>query len=78
VFLNAVDLRDVRVVERRQDLGFAFKAGQPLGVLREGLGKDFDRHFAGEPSVLGAVHFAHTARADGRENLVGTQASSGS
>jgi hypothetical protein len=31
-FLEALDSRDVRVVQRGQDLRFAFEAGQPIGV----------------------------------------------
>jgi len=30
--LEAVDLRDVRMVERRQRLRFAVEAGEPLGM----------------------------------------------
>ena len=38
-FFQAVDLRDVRMVERGQHLGFALEARQPLGVIHEGVGE---------------------------------------
>ena len=41
--LDAVDLRDVRVVQRGEHLGFARKAGEPVGVLCQGLGQHLDR-----------------------------------
>ena len=33
IFLNAIDAADVRVIERREDLGFALEARQPIGVV---------------------------------------------
>ena len=40
-------------------------------------GKDLDRYLPIELGVLGAIHFAHAARADGRKDLVRSQTSSG-
>ena len=41
--LEAVDVRDVRMVQRRQRPGFAVEARAPVGVEGEGLGQDLDR-----------------------------------
>ena len=38
VLLQAVDLRDVRVVERREQLGLALEPGQPVRVVGERVG----------------------------------------
>ena len=58
---EAVDRRDVRVVQRRQHLRFPLEAGQPLGVVDEGVGEDLQRDIAVELGVAGLVHLAHAA-----------------
>ncbi len=62
--LQAVDLGDVRVVQRGQQLGFALEAGEPLGIGGERLGQHLDRHLAVERGVHGAPDHAHAALAD--------------
>ena len=42
-FYEPVDRADVRMVERREKLRLPLEPRQPLGVLRDRLGKDFDR-----------------------------------
>ena len=37
--LQAVDLRDVRMIQRRQRLGFALEARQPLGICAKASGR---------------------------------------
>src|SRR5579864_2663187 len=64
--------RDVRMIERRQRLGFSCEPGEALRVVRERLRKEFDRHVTVEPGVAGAVDLAHAARAEEREDLVRT------
>jgi len=62
--LDAVDGGDVALVQRRQQLGFAFEAAQPLGILRQ-LGREqLDRHLAIELAVDRLPHHAHPALAD--------------
>jgi len=60
-FFEAVNARDVRVTERRQYLRFPVKARHPLGVVREVLGQELQRHFAVQARVGGTEHFAHAA-----------------
>ena len=74
---QAVDLRDVEVVERRQRLRLAFKARPPVSVGREAGRHDLDSDVAAQPRVGGPVHFSHAAGADGRHDLVGTNRGSG-
>ena len=48
-FFEAVDRRDVRMIERREELRFALEARQPVGVLREAFGQHLEG--AGGPPV---------------------------
>jgi hypothetical protein len=45
---------------------FQRKPLQPVRVGREGSGKNLDGNVAVEAGIAGAVHLAHTARAQGR------------
>src|ERR1700694_5614477 len=58
------------MVERGQDLGFALEAGHALGVAGKRLGQNLQRNIALQLGVAGAVHLAHAAGTDGREDLV--------
>ena len=62
--LEAMDRRDVRVIERRQQARFAFEAGKALAVG----GKRRRQHLQGDLSaqtrVMRAEHFAHAAGAE--------------
>ena len=70
--LDAIDLRDVRVVELRQQLRLALEARETLLVLGERCRQDLDRDFALEPRVVRAVDLAHAAFAQLGGDLVGT------
>ena len=70
---QAVNGGDVRMVEGRQHLRFTLEAGQPLGVVDEGVGEDLQRDIAVEFGVTGLVHFARAACADGGEDFVGAE-----
>jgi len=74
--LETVDVTDVRMIERRQHLRLAPEPGEPVGVIREGVGKNFQRDVAIEPGVPRAENFAHPAFADGADDFVGTETSS--
>ena len=76
-FLKAVNSGDIGMVQRCQRLRFALEAGHAVGVLSESSGQYLDGHLAMQPGVLRAVDLTHSARADGREDFVGTEASSG-
>ena len=59
--LEAVDRRDVRVVERRQQLGFALESGQVIGIGRQRGRQGLQRHVAIELRIARAIHLAHAA-----------------
>ena len=48
------------MIQRGQHLGFAFKPGQPVGIARERLRQDFERHVLVELGVSGAIQNVRT------------------
>jgi len=46
-------------------------------MLSERRGQRLDGDVAAEPRVARAIHFAHAARAERRDNLVGAEAAAG-
>ena len=75
---EAIDLRDVRVIQRGERPGLAVEAGEPLGIPGHGVGQDLDGHRTAEVRVGGAVHLAHPAGADLLGDLVRTDSRAGS
>ena len=67
---HAVDRRDVRMVQRREQLRFAMKARQALRVAGDFRQQHFDRDVAVELRVARAVHLAHAACPEQRLNLI--------
>ena len=74
---HAVDLRDVGMVQRRENFGLALKPRETLRVLSESRRQNLDRYFAIKLGVSGPIYFAHAARANRRKNLVGSQTRAG-
>src|SRR5262249_10914830 len=74
--LEAMNGRDVQVVERGQELRFALEAGQAFAVGRELGWKNLQRHVAIELRIACAIDLAHTAGAERREDLVRAESSS--
>jgi hypothetical protein len=70
--LDAVNGRDVRVVERGQRLGFAREPRQPVIVTCDSVGKDFQRDVSLQSEIAGTVHFAHSAGAESIDDFVWT------
>ena len=68
--LEAVNVRDVWMIQRRQRLRFSCEPSEAFRVVREGLGQHFDRDVTVEPGVAGAVDLAHAACAEEREDLI--------
>ena len=70
-----MDLCDVRVVQRRKQLGFAMEPRHTIDVVDTGRPHHFDCDVTVEPAVSSAIHLAHAARAEDGHDLVGTDAS---
>ena len=59
-FLKAVQLRDVWMVQRSEDLRFTLKPRNAFGVVSEVVGKDLDRHIATQLRVVRTIDLAHS------------------
>ena len=59
--LEAVDRRDVGVIERGEEPGFTLEAGEAIRIGGEGRRKDLDRDVAFQARIARAIHFAHAA-----------------
>jgi hypothetical protein len=70
LFVETVDRRDSRMIERRQDLGFALEAQSALGISGEARRQDLDRRVAVECLVAGAKDLPHPAFTDLLEDAV--------
>jgi hypothetical protein len=73
-FLETVDGRDVGMVERGEDAGFATEARDPIGIVDEGRRQGLDRDVAAEPRVVRPVDFTHPPGAERRDELVRPEA----
>ena len=74
---EAVDVRDVRMVERGEGLGFACESGESVAVVRERVRQDFHRDIAIELGVGRPVHLPHPAFAYLRGDFVDAEARAG-
>src|SRR5204862_1718054 len=72
-FTEFVDRNDVGMIESRNGSGLADKPAHALSIFGEFRWQSFQRNLAVELSVLGKVHFSHSAFADLRANFVMTQ-----
>ena len=72
---NVVQDQNVGVGQCRDGQRLAPKPGQRLRVIRQMLGKNFNGDIAIQASIAGAIHFAHAARANGRNKLIRAEAS---
>jgi hypothetical protein len=68
-FFEAVDRGDVRMVQRREGLGFTLEASQAIRIVRERLGQNLDRDIAVQLGIAGAKDFAHAPAADQVDQL---------
>lgn len=59
------------MIQRGYRARLLLETPQAVHVLGQGRGEDLDRDLAPEPRIFGAIYFAHAARADRRDNLVG-------
>ena len=69
--LEVVDDRDVWVIQRSQQLGFALESGDAVRFRCECIGQDLDRHEPLQPGVPGSIHLAHSAGPDEANDFIG-------
>jgi hypothetical protein len=65
---HAEDDGDVGVIQRGEQLRFAFKARDPLRVAAEQVGEDFDGDLPVQVRVLSTIDFSHTSSAEFLDN----------
>jgi hypothetical protein len=62
--LQAVNRRDVGMIERGKDLGYALETSHALRITCESGRKNLDGYIAPQLRIPGAIHLPHPARAD--------------
>ena len=72
-----VDRRNVGVVQRREQFGFALKASKPVAIPRERERQNLDRDLAFQLRVRRTKHLPHATLADLGRDLVDAETSSG-
>jgi len=74
--LQSVHGRDVRMIQGGENLRFALKTREPVGIGRHRGREDFDGDLTFQFGVVGAVHLAHAARPKRRQNFIATETGS--
>ena len=59
-----MNLRDVRMIERGEDFGFALEPCEPLRITDQPRGQHLDRNGPLQMRIRRAIDFAHTADPD--------------
>ncbi len=72
-FLEAVDTRDVGMIERRENLSLALEASHTIGIVCESVWKKLDRDAAPEFCVARPVDFAHATGAQRADHFIRTE-----
>ena len=70
---HIVEHADIGMLKLRDDLGFPFEAGAQLGAGHQLRVQNFDGDRPLQSRITGAIHFTHTARAEGRFDFVGAK-----
>ena len=70
---TAMDVRDVWVVERGEDVGLPLESSEAVRIVREERREDLDSDVAIQTRITGTIDLPHPSRANQRENLVRTQ-----
>jgi hypothetical protein len=69
-FLEAVDVRNVGMVQRGERLGFPGESGKAVRISGKGVGQDLQRDIAIELRIAGPKHLPHSPFADRRGDVV--------
>ena len=73
LLLEAVERRDVRVIQRSEHLRLPLEAGQAAGIGGHRRRQHLDRHVADETRVVRPIDLAHSSGADQGPDLVHAQ-----
>ena len=61
------------MVQRGEDPGFAFEARQAIGIVRERLRQNLERHVSVELGISRSIHLIHAVFADLGGDRVGAE-----
>jgi hypothetical protein len=67
---QAVDGRNVRMIQRGEDFGLSLKSGQSVSIPSEHWGQNFDGDVTLQLGVGRSIHLAHAAFANRRDDFV--------
>ena len=76
-FFQPIDRRDVRMIERSDDLCFAPKSSESIRIRRHRCGEHLDRHLALQVRVGRTVDLSHAADTNLCSDFVDAESSSG-
>ena len=71
--LEAVDVRDVGVIQGGERPGFALEARTSRRIRSQRIGQNLDRDVATKPGIVSAIHLTHPARAERADDFVRTE-----
>src|SRR5687767_6000681 len=74
--LEPMDVRDIGMVERRQQLRFAAEPAQTLWVVGEQVRENLDRDVTVQLGIAGPIDLTHTTGPEGRADFVRAEAGS--
>src|SRR5262245_54832976 len=74
---EAVDVCDVRMVERSERLGFALEARKALRIRSKRIRDDLNRHLPTEGRIYRTIDLAHAAGANRGLDLIRSEAGTG-
>src|SRR5262249_11323337 len=74
-FLNSVDRRDVRMIQRGEHPRLTLEAGKTGSVSGEGVRKNLDRDVAPEACIACAIDLSHAPRTQERIDAIGAELS---
>ncbi|HYM23527.1 MAG TPA: hypothetical protein VEU08_09970 [Vicinamibacterales bacterium] len=72
--LEAMDVRDVGMIQRREEPGLPLEPREAFAITCDGTGQDFDRDVTIELRVAGAVDLTHAARTERRQDFINAEA----
>ena len=72
-----MDARDVRMIQRGEELRLALEARDALRIVAEAIRDEFDRDVASKLRVARTIDLAHPAAAERRDDFIGAEAKAG-
>ena len=76
--LDAVEVRDIRMIERGENFGLSLKAGKPFRVAGDVRWKQLQRDLPLQHGVGRSVDLAHPAGSEQGDDFIRTEAKTGS